>query len=85
MNFAQGYSKIGDYSKAMKLLSEITPDRFTLDSLKYASVKIDVLEKQGNYEQALNLYKDYSAMLERYQKNCSRTICCLQTRNISLR
>ena len=68
MNFAQGYSKIGDYGKAMKLLSEITPDRFTLDSLKYASVKIDILEKQGNYEQALNLYKDYSAMLERYQK-----------------
>ena len=68
MNFAQGYSKIGDYGKAMKMLSEITLDDFTLDSLKYTSVKIDVLEKQGKYEQALNLYKDYSAMLERYQK-----------------
>lgn len=31
----------------MKLLSEITPDRFTLDSLKYASVKIDVLENRA--------------------------------------
>lgn len=67
MNFAQGYSKIGDYGKAMKLLSEITPDRFTLDSLKYASVKIDVLEKQGNYEQALNLYKDYCPEGELYK------------------
>lgn len=25
------------------------------------------MEKQGNYEQALSLYKDYSVMLERYQ------------------
>lgn len=68
MNFASGYSKIGDYGKAMKLLSEISPDAFTLDSLKYALVKINILEKQEKYEQALNLYKDYSAMLERYQK-----------------
>ena len=39
----------------------------TPDSLKYATVKLGILEKQGKYEQALNLYKDYSAMLERYQ------------------
>lgn len=79
MNFAQGYSKIGDYGKAMKLLSEITPDRFTLDSLKYASVKIDVLEKQGNYEQALNLYKDYSAMLELSKRIAlARFVVCRQ-------
>ena len=68
MNFASGYSKIGDYGKAMKLLSEISPDAFTLDSLKYASVKINILEKLGKYEQALSLHKDYSAMLERYQR-----------------
>ena len=69
MNFAYGYSKIGEYDKALHLLSEISPSEYILDSLKYASVKIDILEKQGKYEQALNLYKDYSAMLERYQKD----------------
>lgn len=69
IDFAQGYSKIGEYDKAIKFLSEISPDGSTLDSLKYASVKVDILEKQGKYEAALNLYKEYSAMLERYQKS----------------
>lgn len=67
MNFAKGYSKIGEYDKALTLLSGISLIGTALDSLKYASVKIEILEKQGKYEQALNLYKDYSAILERYQ------------------
>ena len=67
LNFAQGYSKIGEYDKALNFLSRINPGTSDLDSLKYASIKIEILEKQGKYEQALNLYRDYSAMLERYQ------------------
>ena len=69
MDFAQGYSKIGEYDKAIKCLTEISPDASTLDSLKYTSVKIGILEKQGKSKEALSLYKDYSAMLESYQKN----------------
>ena len=65
--FAQGFSEIGEYAKALSLLSQVSPSALTLDSLKYASVKISVLEKMGKYEQAFNLYKDYSAMLERHQ------------------
>lgn len=68
MNYAKGYSKIGEYDEALNILSETTPSGFFLDSIKYTLVKTDILEKQGQYEQALNLYKDYSAMLERYQK-----------------
>ena len=67
MNFARGYSKIGEYDKALNILAEISPAAFTMDSLKYVSVKIEILEKQGKYEQAFNLYKDYSAIFERYQ------------------
>lgn len=67
INFALGYSKIGDYDKALNILAKISPDAFTIDSLKYTSVKIEILEKQGKYEHALNLYKDYSVMQERYQ------------------
>lgn len=67
LNFAQGYSKIGEYDKALNFLSRINLGTSDLDSLKYASIKIEILEKQGKYEQALNLYRDYSAMLERYQ------------------
>lgn len=66
MDFARGYSKIGEYDKALNILAEISPAAFTMDSLKYASVKIEILEKQGKYEQALNLYRDYSAMHEGY-------------------
>lgn len=68
IDFAQGYSKVGEYDKAVKYLSKITPAESTLDSLKYASAKIDILEKEGKYRETLNLYKDYSTMLERYQK-----------------
>lgn len=67
MNIAHGYSKIGEYDKAMKLLSCINPKASILDSLKYASVKFDILDKQGKYKEALQTYKDFSAMLERYQ------------------
>lgn len=66
--FAQGYSKMAEYDKALSLLSEITTLESTWDSLKYASIKIDILEKQGKYEQAFTSYRKYSCILERYQK-----------------
>ena len=68
MDFARGYSKIGEYDKAITLLSGISLTESAWDSLKYASVKIDILEKQGKYEQAFILYRNYSATLERHQK-----------------
>ena len=68
MIIAQGYSKIGEYDKAIALLSGISLSESTLDSLKYFSVKIDILERQGKYEQSLTLYRKYSAILERHQK-----------------
>lgn len=67
MNIAQGYSKIGEYDKAMNILAGISPAAFIMDSLKYASVKIEILEKQDKYKEALRSYKEFSAMLERYQ------------------
>lgn len=67
MNFAKGYAKIGECDKAISFLSRINSNTSSLDSLKYVSIKIEIMEKQGNYEQALSLYKDYSVMLERYQ------------------
>ena len=66
MDFARGYSKIGEYDKAITLLSGINLTESAWDSLKYASVKIDILEKQGKYEQAFILYRNYSAALERH-------------------
>lgn len=67
MNFARGYSKIGEQDKALNILAEISPAAFTMDSLKYASVKFNILDEQGKYKEALHSYKEFSAMLERYQ------------------
>ena len=69
MTFAKGYAKIGEYEKAIALLSKINQSVSAWDSLKYTSIKIDILEKLGKYEQAFILYKDFSAKLERYQKD----------------
>lgn len=69
MTFAYGYSRIGEYDKAMNILSGVHTDGTILDSLKLASVEIDIFEQQGNYELALKRYKDFSAMLEHHQSN----------------
>lgn len=69
LNFAQGYSTIGDYEKAINIVSNMAIDNSILDSLKYISVKTKILERQGDYKRALTLFKEYSAMLERYQKH----------------
>lgn len=43
------------------------------------------MEKQGNYEQALSLYKDYSVMLERYQSELLSHDLLFSDKNINLR
>lgn len=85
MNFARGYSKIGEQDKALNFLSRINPGTSDLDSLKYAVIKIEILEKQGKYEQALNLYRDYSACWSVIKANCFHRICCFLIKNISLK
>lgn len=69
LNFAQGYSKIGKFEKAINIVSNIKIEGTVLDSLKYISVKTGIFEKRGDYKRALTLFKEYSAMLERYQKH----------------
>lgn len=66
LNIVQGYKKIGDYNKAESVLSKISVPSSILDSLKYLSVRIDILENECKYEQAFYLYKKYSVMLEHY-------------------
>lgn len=69
LDFARGYLKIGEYNKALNILSGIRLSELTLDSLKYTLLKTAIFEKQGKYDQALNLYKDYLDMFECYQKD----------------
>lgn len=66
LNIAHACKKIGDYNKAESVLSKIVVPGTILDSLKYLSVSIDILESECKYEQAYCLHKEYSAMLEDY-------------------
>ena len=68
MDFAKGYMKLGDYTRSMEVLSDISVPPYTFDSLKYDAIRTEILEKQGKYEQALNSYKDYTIIREKYQR-----------------
>lgn len=66
MDFARGFSKIGKYDKALTFLSKDNLCSTILDSLRFATIRTQILKKQGKYEDALHSYKDYSIMLERH-------------------
>lgn len=66
-NIAKAYTKLGHYDKAHKFITSQKTEGSILDSLKYLSIETMILEKQGKFESALNLFRKYSSMLERYQ------------------
>ncbi|MDE6336607.1 MAG: hypothetical protein K2L34_08555, partial [Muribaculaceae bacterium] len=67
MDFAYGYAKIGEYEKALAILSDLNLQGTIKDSLKYTAVRTQIFEKYGKYEEALKQYRDYSVLFERYQ------------------
>lgn len=50
LDFAWGYSKIGEHEKAIDIVSNTKIGGNILDSLKYLSVKAGIFEKQGDYK-----------------------------------
>lgn len=67
IDFASGYSKLGNHDEALQILADVKLDGNILDSLKYLAVKATVLENKKEYKQALITYKDYSSVLDAYQ------------------
>ena len=68
LNIAYGYSKIGEADKALQVLESIHTENIDTTSLKYLSIKTDILEANGKYKEALSHYKRYSNTLERRHK-----------------
>lgn len=68
LDFARAYSRLGENDRAFSILSDYESTGSILDSLKYASVKTMILEGKGNYKDALETYKAYSTMMERYHE-----------------
>lgn len=65
-DMAQGYAKIGKTDKALALFDSISIGSTSKDSLKFYAVKSDVLEVAGNHSEALNAYKRYLYIAERF-------------------
>ena len=68
LNIAYGYSKIGETDKALQVLESIHAENIDTTSLKYLSIKTDILEANGKYKEALSHYKRYSNTLEKKHK-----------------
>ena len=54
------------FDEALELLHQADLEGFILDSLRQISVLTYILEEQGLHKQALEAYKDFSAMNSRY-------------------
>ena len=66
LNLALAYHKTGNDIKAKQLLDSIRTDikEAEYDTLKYQAILVPVLERLGNYKDALGLYKKFSDTLE---------------------
>lgn len=68
LNIASGLYQIGENDKALQVLDSIQSEKLNTKSLKYLSIKANVLEGNGKYEDALCYYKMYSNTLEETHK-----------------
>ena len=66
LDMSMGYNKIGKTDKALALFDNITIGTTSRDSLKYYAVKSDVFETAGNHSEALEAYKSYLYIAERF-------------------
>ena len=82
LNIAYGYSKIGEADKALQVLESMDVGRLDTTSLKYLSIKTDILEANGKYKEALSHYKMYSSTLDkRHQALFSQDMLFAQERH----
>lgn len=69
IDLAYAYFKIGDKQKALQYINSISPNSQYTKSLKYLAIKSDILEHNGDFEQAINAYKSYYAEIDSIHQN----------------
>ena len=69
IDLAYTYFKIGDKQKALQYINSISPNSQYTKSLKYLAIKSDILEHNGDFEQAINAYKSYYEEIDSIHQN----------------
>lgn len=69
MDFAKGYTKLGEYAQALHCLQNVELEADVQDSLKYITIKLDIFKQKGDFKNALRALEDYTAMHEDYMSN----------------
>ncbi len=64
IDLASAYNKIGDYVTAKQILATIGINSSARNSLKYLSIKPNILEKNEDFKDALEAYKEFSATID---------------------
>lgn len=67
LEYVRGFVKCKEYDKAMEYLSIIECLPSLRDSMKYASIKVEIFEKQDKIREAWKTYEGFSAMWEEYK------------------
>ena len=69
LDMALGYFKINNPQMAKAIIDTIKPNKNTGEFLKYLSIKSDILEALGDYENAFRTYKAYATETEKENSN----------------
>lgn len=64
LGLARAYNRVGDNNSAIQLFDYIDKKGIEYDTLRYLSIKFQVLEDKKEYEKALETYKDFVVRLE---------------------
>lgn len=64
IDISTAYYNIGNYIKAKQILNSIDVHSNARNSLKYLSIKPNILEKNGDFRGALEAYREYSATID---------------------
>lgn len=69
LNMAYGYAKLGEGRAALSMLDSIEFSPEPMDSLKYLSIKSDILESLGDHKAALDCCRDYIHVWSKHNEN----------------
>lgn len=85
MDFAKGYTKLGEYAQALHCLQNVELEADVQDSLKYITIELDIFKQKGDFKNALRALEDYTAMHEEYMSNLLSQNLFLLTKSTNLK